>query len=108
MHKLPVPKIPVTVTENDIKDIYSRTERTQEKSEKGLRHRMLILFCNGAVICLNSAVKMPKATELPQKFLKSLQRQKIIPIYARDIIVGGGNIHCITQQIPFADKGGKI
>lgn len=31
VHKLPVPKIPVTVTENDIKDIYSRTERTQEK-----------------------------------------------------------------------------
>jgi len=26
--------------------------------------------------------------------------RKIVPIYARDIIVGGGNIHCITQQIP--------
>ena len=24
----------------------------------------------------------------------------VYPIYARDIIVGGGNIHCITQQIP--------
>lgn len=27
--------------------------------------------------------------------------RKIVGIYARDIIVGGGNnIHCITQQIP--------
>ena len=26
--------------------------------------------------------------------------RNIVPIYARDIIVGGGNIHCITQQIP--------
>ena len=26
--------------------------------------------------------------------------RKVYPIYARDIIVGGGNIHCITQQIP--------
>ena len=34
--------------------------------------------------------------------------RKVYPVYARDIIVGGGNIHCITQQIPFADKGGKI
>lgn len=52
---------------------------------------------------------MPKATELPQKFLKEFAKdRKIIPIYARDIIVGGGNIHCITQQIPFTDKGGKI
>ncbi|MBP5242230.1 MAG: agmatine deiminase family protein, partial [Clostridia bacterium] len=26
--------------------------------------------------------------------------RKIIPIPARDIFVGGGNIHCITQQVP--------
>ncbi len=26
--------------------------------------------------------------------------RKIYPVYARDIIAGGGNIHCITQQIP--------
>ena len=26
--------------------------------------------------------------------------REIVGIYARDIIVGGGNIHCITQQIP--------
>ena len=26
--------------------------------------------------------------------------REIVPISARSIIVGGGNIHCITQQIP--------
>ena len=26
--------------------------------------------------------------------------RKVIGIYARDILTGGGNIHCITQQIP--------
>ena len=26
--------------------------------------------------------------------------RKIIPIYAREILLGGGNIHCITQQVP--------
>ena len=33
--------------------------------------------------------------------------RKVYPVYARDIIVGGGNIHCITQQIPFgkAEQG---
>ena len=25
---------------------------------------------------------------------------KIVPVMARSVIVGGGNIHCITQQIP--------
>ena len=26
--------------------------------------------------------------------------RKVVQIYARDILIGGGNIHCITQQIP--------
>ncbi|MED9881000.1 MAG: agmatine deiminase family protein, partial [Ruminococcus sp.] len=24
----------------------------------------------------------------------------VVPIAAREILIGGGNIHCITQQIP--------
>lgn len=26
--------------------------------------------------------------------------REIVPIYAREILLGGGNIHCITQQVP--------
>jgi agmatine deiminase len=26
--------------------------------------------------------------------------REVIPIPARNILLGGGNIHCITQQIP--------
>ncbi len=33
---------------------------------------------------------------------KLLPGRDIIPIYAREILLGGGNIHCITQQIPKA------
>jgi len=39
-----------------------------------------------------------------QKAIKTLQElypdRVIEPIYAREILLGGGNIHCITQQIP--------
>ncbi len=35
---------------------------------------------------------------------KTLQRlypdRKIVGVFAREIILGGGNIHCITQQVP--------
>ena len=34
----------------------------------------------------------------------------MIPVYARPVIVGGGNIHCITQQIPLGkslDRAGE-
>lgn len=29
-------------------------------------------------------------------------KKKIIPINSRDILLGGGNIHCITMQIPYS------
>ena len=31
--------------------------------------------------------------------------RRIISVYAREILTGGGNIHCITQQIP---EGAKL
>ena len=38
---------------------------------------------------------------LKQQLMAELcPERKIIPVYARDILTGGGNIHCITQQIP--------
>ena len=30
--------------------------------------------------------------------------RKIEPVYAREILLGGGNIHCITQQVPARKK----
>jgi agmatine deiminase len=38
-----------------------------------------------------------RAVEILQK---CFPERRIYPIDARAIIVGGGNIHCITQQIP--------
>ena len=26
--------------------------------------------------------------------------REVIQVYTRDILIGGGNIHCITQQVP--------
>ena len=33
-------------------------------------------------------------------FQNIAKNKKIIPIYTRNILIGGGNIHCITMQIP--------
>ena len=38
-----------------------------------------------------------KAVELLKKLYPD---RKIETIYAREILLGGGNIHCITQQVP--------
>jgi agmatine deiminase len=31
--------------------------------------------------------------------------REIVPVYAREILLGGGNIHCITQQVPKRRRG---
>ena len=53
----------------------------------------------------NGAVVMPGFDDpMDQPAKELLQRlfptREVIQIYARDILIGGGNIHCITQQIP--------
>jgi agmatine deiminase len=55
-------------------------------------------FCNGGVV-------MPlfhdRHDELALSILrKALPDRKIVGVYAREILLGGGNIHCITQQQP--------
>ena len=57
----------------------------------------------------NSHVIVPQfGDENDSKAISILQplfpTRSVIGVYARDILIGGGNIHCITQQIPYADK----
>ncbi len=54
--------------------------------------------CNGAVIL---PVFNDEHDQAAIDTLQELFPDKVIePIYAREILLGGGNIHCITQQVP--------
>ena len=103
VHKLPVPKVPVTVTEKDLEGyVFEDGEDTREIGERLAASYVNFYFCNGAVILPQFGGESDRlAAEILEKVCKD---RKIIPIYARDIILGGGNIHCITQQIPFAKE----
>lgn len=58
-------------------------------------------FSNNAVVMPAFGGENEKSDRRAQQIMAELcPERKIIPVYARDILTGGGNIHCITQQIP--------
>ncbi|MGN0427227.1 MAG: agmatine deiminase [Agathobacter sp.] len=99
VHKLPIPKKPVCITEEELEGfVFEEGEDVREVGERLAASYVNFYISNGGVILPqfgdeNDAI----AVEMLQKLFPE---RVVYPIYARPIIVGGGNIHCITQQIP--------
>ncbi len=98
VHKLPLPR-PVTITEEECRGLDSCwDEPTRMPGE-----RLAASYVNFYIA--NKSVVMPgfgdPADEKAKEVLQELfPDRRVVQIYARDILIGGGNIHCITQQIP--------
>lgn len=98
IHKLHCPA-PVLVTEKDCEGL----DTMDFKPTRTAGERLAASYVNFYIA--NNAVVMPifddpndeKAVELLTNLFPT---RKIVPVPARDILIGGGNIHCITQQIP--------
>lgn len=97
--KLPMPKKPVTISQYDLDGfIFEEGEDTREVGEKLAASYINFYICNAGVLVPQFGDKNDKvAVDILQQ---AFPDKKIIPIQARDLIVGGGNIHCLTQQIP--------
>lgn len=104
IHKLPIPKKPVCITAEELCGF--EFEEGEDMREAG--ERLAASYVNFYIA--NSAVILPQFGDVNDSLACEIigelfPERKVIPVYARDIIVGGGNIHCITQQIP---KGADI
>ncbi len=102
VHKLPIPKIPVCVTENDMKGyVFEEGEDVREIGERLAASYVNFYFSNNSVILPQfGGANAESDAEAVSIMEKLCPQRRIVPVMARDIIVGGGNIHCITQQIP--------
>lgn len=99
VHKLPVPAKPVCITEEELAGyVFEPGEDTREAGERLAASYVNFYIANDSVIVPQFGDEMDQVAV--EKLGKLFPERTIIPIYARDIIVGGGNIHCITQQIP--------
>lgn len=106
VHKLRIPKKPVCIREEELEGyVFEEGEDTREAGE-----RLAASYVNFYIG--NKVVLVPQFgdenDEAAVKLLSQLfPERNVIPVFAREIIIGGGNIHCITQQIP-AIKGAKV
>ena len=106
VHKLPIPDVPVCVEESDMDGYeFEEGEDVREVGERLAASYVNFYICNHAVLLPQFGGENAESDERAAGILENLfPDREIVKIPAREIIVGGGNIHCITQQIP---RGGE-
>ena len=97
VHKLCVPKVDVTLGDNFNIDLIDGTI-PRVAGEPCIAAYLNFLITNGGVI-------VPQfGDEHDELAIKQLQElfpdKKVVGVYSKEVIYGGGNIHCITQQQP--------
>ena len=103
VHKVPVPGKPVCITEYELAGFsFEEGEEQRKAGERLAASYVNFYITNGGVLIPQFGDEMD--AEAVNIIGGLFPGRKVYPVYARDIIVGGGNIHCITQQIP-ADSG---
>lgn len=107
VHKLPIPECPVCITEEELAGFqFEEGEDVRSPGERLAASYVNFYISNGGVIVPQFGdVHDRTAAEILGRLFPE---RKIIPVYARPVILGGGNIHCITQQIPAGNAGEAI
>lgn len=102
VHKLCLPSpVRISAEESEGVDAIEGTLPRREGDRLAASYANFYL-CNGAVIF---PLFHDEADERARETLQqAFPDRKIVGIYAREILLGGGNIHCITQQVPACVK----
>lgn len=102
VYKLPIPDVPVRITGHDLAGYtFEEGEDERKVGERLAASYVNFYFTSGAVLLPQFGGENKPSDERAVSIMRSLcPDRRIVPIDAREIIIGGGNIHCITQQIP--------
>jgi len=96
--KLMLPK-PTFITAEERKGLdYNEGAYVFKDGDKMSASYINFYIANGGIIFPTFNDTNDKLAEETLK--KAFPNRKIIGIYSREILLGGGNIHCITQQLP--------
>lgn len=103
IHKLHIPNtVLITKEESEGVDSVDGTLPREEGDRQAASYANFYIVNGGIVFpTFNDPVYDKKAEEV----LKAIfPNREIVGVYAREVILGGGNIHCITQQQPKVKK----
>lgn len=103
VHRLPVPKRPVLVSGEDLEGyVFEDGEDVREAGERLAASYVNFYIANGSVVVPQFGDEHDRDAV---RILEGLfPEREVCPVPARDILLGGGNIHCITQQIPAGNR----
>jgi len=98
VHKLPMPG-PLKVTAAEADGVMFRgAHKPRQAGERLAASYANFYLCNGAVIVplLDSRTDARAVARMKRIF----PERQVVGVPGREILLGGGNIHCITQQVP--------
>ena len=102
IHKLPIPDQPVCVTREDLANLsFEEGEDTLEIGQRLAASYVNFYFTNDAILLPQFGGEHAASDARAVSILRALcPEREIVPIDSRALLLGGGNIHCVTQQIP--------
>jgi agmatine deiminase len=102
VHKLPMPR-PLSSTEKEAAGVVTREGTKERRAGERLAGSYVNFYmANGGIVMplLDSRTDKVAAAKLKRLF----PDRRVVGVPAREVLLGGGNIHCITQQVPAATR----
>lgn len=98
VHKIPMPG-PLAMTSREAQGVERRRGSVPRRAGRRLAASYVNFYiANGAIVM---PLLDPRHDRAAATLLKRLfPRRRVVGVAAREILLGGGNIHCITQQVP--------
>ena len=101
--KIKLPK-PLYMSKNEAKGIRSGRYDAKSRLEGSRLAASYINFYQGDKFVILPAFGVPEDKLAKAQLQKLYPNKDIVQINTREILLGGGNIHCITMQIPFNEE----
>ena len=98
--KIKVPK-PMYMSKKESKGIVSSKYDAKARNEGDRLAASYINFYQGEKFVILPAFGVPEDKQAKETLQKLYPEKDIIQLNTKEILLGGGNIHCITMQIPY-------